>query len=325
MALLIEPGIIGGAQLKRAAYLAGISEFEAFGRLARLWEESQRMGRAYGTVDELGFWLGASNEQEASRWVAAFSDSLSAFLTEVADGSGYYIRGNQKHIEKNEAIRDRNRRIALKKVTGTSPSGVHLESSTTPSGDHVVTSTSDKPLHLDSLNPSILSPPIPSHPVRSQAEKNKESPQGLKDGVGKASKTWLDTKRSLGQLDPRWNALEEREVARAIQAYGFEMVDAALFGARFEPSNDKFNPRDHIDVQRVLWPDPKSRIERITKHVERGQAARAKANAEADKTARQEAEEARLAAEVDELSPEAEEARKAVMARFGMIGRGGAA
>lgn len=89
--------------------------------------------------------------------------------------------------------------------------------------------------------------------------------------------TWLETLAHFKQ--PRAFLLppEELAIARAIQENGAEATDLALYGARHEPAHEGWDPRAHVDINRVLGrtKDGKARIQ---KFVGFGVAARAKSS-----------------------------------------------
>jgi hypothetical protein len=71
-------------------------------------------------------------------------------------------------------------------------------------------------------------------------------------------KTWAETLRHF-KCERNLTAAEELIIYRAIKAEGVESVDLALYGARFEPSFEGFNPKDHVDLVRVLTPDKENK------------------------------------------------------------------
>ena len=66
--------------------------------------------------------------------------------------------------------------------------------------------------------------------------------------------TWLGTLEHFGikrALNPR----EELEIARNVQKYGAEYVELALYGARWEPKTETFDPKNFVSLRRVFGRD----------------------------------------------------------------------
>ncbi len=114
--------------------------------------------------------------------------------------------------------------------------------------------------HMNGREPLTLPPPLtlPLSPVLTQ-KKEKEKNENLRNSLSVCSRTWIET---LGhfKIQRPLNASEETEIIRAIQRWSVEYVDTALYGARFEPKNKDFDPKDHISLGRVL---NKDRIEKF--------------------------------------------------------------
>jgi hypothetical protein len=79
---------------------------------------------------------------------------------------------------------------------------------------------------------------------------------------------WLQTLRHFG-IHRGISMLEEVEIAKAIQRHGYEMVELALFGARFEPRTPEFNPANYVGIGRVLTRDDEGR-ERVDRFANLG-------------------------------------------------------
>lgn len=128
---------------------------------------------------------------------------------------------------------------------------------------------------------SPLAPvPVPALvPALVIKNKEKKGPLVISDPRVEACKrTWLETVGILGQ--PRKNGNlspgEDRMIWTAIEINGAELVDLALYGARYEPAREGFNPRENVDIGRVLTKDRDGK-ERIQKFIGYGSGARAKA------------------------------------------------
>lgn len=89
-----------------------------------------------------------------------------------------------------------------------------------------------------------------------------------KEMIQSCVETWRVTLRSFGitrSLNPR----EEHEIGRAIQRWGVEMVELALFGARLEPKTEHFDPANYVCLRRVFGKD-KHGSDLIENHANRG-------------------------------------------------------
>jgi hypothetical protein len=267
VATVIEPGVIGNAAIKRVAYLTGMNEYEAFGRLSYLWEASQALGQTTGTVDEVGFWLGASTPEESSKWVAAFSDRLAKFLIQRDDGT-FEIRGNAKHISKvsktKELARARAERRWQKEYENASCSNA-------PAVPPASNSDAGRMPRLDQARPG-------------QARLDQAGQGILPETLSALKQTWLETLKAMGSERERLTASEELLIAQAITLHRqpIEDVDLALYGARHEPGFEGFNPKVRKDLARILTPDKEGRP-RIQKFVEYGASGRARERAENEK------------------------------------------
>lgn len=67
-------------------------------------------------------------------------------------------------------------------------------------------------------------------------------------------KTWRGTLEHFG-ISRGVSQWEETQIARAERIYGAELVELALFGARFEKKTDKFDPKDYLSLARILEKD----------------------------------------------------------------------
>lgn len=229
----MEPGLIGGEAVRRVGFLSGLDEDTVFGKLCRLWGASQSLGVEVASVDQIAFWLRFSDLNQAERLIAALADPLAGFIEPCADG--YKIRGNKKHIEKKQAIKERNRRVALNrvqitsKVTSTLPDGNQIESSTSPSGINLVT---------------------PSYTIPSQAIHTGEE---LKPYLKSLKQTWEETKKQLLGEESKCDGSEEFQILRAIRELGADQTEKILFGARFEAKTETWDPADNVSITRVLF------------------------------------------------------------------------
>lgn len=86
------------------------------------------------------------------------------------------------------------------------------------------------------------------------------------EGITEAVGVWKQTLKSFGKLR-ELNPSEQTQIARAIQRYGYDYVSRALLGAKNEPKSEKYNPKDHVSLQRTLDP------QKIEKFVNWGTAA----------------------------------------------------
>lgn len=73
--------------------------------------------------------------------------------------------------------------------------------------------------------------------------------------IGKLKETWIQTLAHFGITDRKISPMEEQMIARAIQRWGVETTDQALYGARFEKATEKWNPKEHVSLSRILERD----------------------------------------------------------------------
>lgn len=66
--------------------------------------------------------------------------------------------------------------------------------------------------------------------------------------------TWIGTLEHF-KIPRPLSPTEQFEIARAIQKWGAEFVDLALYGARFEPRFDGFKPEEHVSLARIFEKD----------------------------------------------------------------------
>lgn len=203
---------------------------EALGMLVRFFRLAQQAyGRGQGvtaeTLETEG--LGAMLK---SGWAIPFS------------GDTFQAKGAEKHfawyVQKIEAGKKGGRPVN-REVSENNRTVSAANRSTVPAN----------PLSL-ALAPA-LSPALAPVIKKENAEKIAAP---LQAQVAACAQTWgqtlthMGTKRAVGPT-------EELAITRAIQAHGAEMVDLALFGARFEKATDNFNPKDHVSIGRVLERD----------------------------------------------------------------------
>ena len=76
-------------------------------------------------------------------------------------------------------------------------------------------------------------------------------------GVEDAWKIWCETLKYFN-IDPGGiSPPQESSIARAIKSLGYENTVLALEGARYEPNHEKFNPKQHLSIERILHRDAK--------------------------------------------------------------------
>jgi hypothetical protein len=66
--------------------------------------------------------------------------------------------------------------------------------------------------------------------------------------------SWKKTLETLG-IRRSINIREEMEIGRAVQKWGAEFVELALFGARHEPKTEHFDPRNFVSLRRIFGKD----------------------------------------------------------------------
>lgn len=135
-----------------------------------------------------------------------------------------------------------------------------------------------------------------------------EVKEGLtSETIAKCKTTWLATLKAMGSTRTSIAPSEEQMIARAIQIHGFEWVELALFGARFEPATESFNPREYIDITRILLNDKQGKP-RIQKFIEFGVKGQAALNREEAKIEKAKAEAAHFVEPSEEVRRTLQEA-----------------
>lgn len=157
-------------------------------------------------------------------------------------------------------------------------------------------------------NPLALAP-APA-PVLAPAQKEKGA-TNLYAATLACKSMWLDTMHALGSPRDSVTSAEETLITRAIQKHGSDTVYEALLGARFEKAFEGFNPRENVDITRILLADKTGR-ERIQKFVELGARGKVAAKREQDKLQKKRVEE-----EAERNTPEDPERVREILARAG--------
>jgi hypothetical protein len=248
-------------RVERLAKLMDWHVHQAMGCLDDLWHDSQDALAVNGSAEDICVWARVEASLQ-DRFVAALADRHAHFITEVGPGV-YRIHGNEAQIQ--AAVSG-----ASKRAKGGEATRRRWEAVKQASG--IATSIATSPPQAEvqaGYNKGQGSA------VQGSAEQNRARPQQLAASILACGKTWLETCAKMGQ--PRDNLLriEEDLIARAIQENGAEAVDTALFGARHEPAYEGWEPRDHVDITRVLTKDKEGRP-RIQKFLGYGTAARQK-------------------------------------------------
>lgn len=106
---------------------------------------------------------------------------------------------------------------------------------------------------------------------------------GEKNFAEACKATWQGTLDHF-KTGRRVSLAEETIIGRAIRTNGAELVDLALYGARYEPKYDDFDPKTHVSISRVLEPDREGKI-RIDKFANWGGQAREREKAKQDRPA----------------------------------------
>lgn len=100
------------------------------------------------------------------------------------------------------------------------------------------------------------SEPQVNHKQSTSGAQHSEEDKKVRSNLSRAQivecvKTWKESLSHLKCERPIPPA-EETTIARAIQSQGFETVQLALYGFRFEPKKDGYDPTDYAFVDRVL-------------------------------------------------------------------------
>jgi len=89
--------------------------------------------------------------------------------------------------------------------------------------------------------------------------------------------TWKGTLKHFKIVRDNLTDDEKQAIARAVQRHGVEIVDMALYGARYEAKTENFDPGQHVSIQRVLKPD-RNGVSRLDKFANLGAANKASAS-----------------------------------------------
>jgi hypothetical protein len=74
----------------------------------------------------------------------------------------------------------------------------------------------------------------------------------LKTQVRELYEEWGRTLKTFGIQPSAMNPLEENSIGRAVHKLGFETARLAIIGQRYERPTEKFDPRSHLSIDRVL-------------------------------------------------------------------------
>lgn len=94
--------------------------------------------------------------------------------------------------------------------------------------------------------------------------------------------TWTKSLRALG-IERKVEEFERRKIGLAIQRFGAEAVELALFGARHEPPVGDFKPKDYASLKRIFEPSGKNNKIRFDEYLNWGSKARTEEAAKARK------------------------------------------
>lgn len=73
----------------------------------------------------------------------------------------------------------------------------------------------------------------------------------ISEQIASLRETWKETLKHFG-IERGISIVEESLMGRFLQLCGFETVDLALRGARFEAKTERFDPANHVSIGRVL-------------------------------------------------------------------------
>lgn len=256
---------------KKLARLVGCSRSEAIGHLYWLWHDSQELEQDHCTEDDVQDWLDIRDETQRSKIVSGLVQA-SFLVRRGPDPSGveqFKIRGNLKHIEnlsaKREAARENGKSGGRPKESqiklplprqDNNQKQADVGSETKPTSP----TQPNQPDNHSSLQFSALQG---SARERGSALTSEE----IKSGKERCAKIWIETLRKLKAPRETLLPTEETEIVRAIHRFGdAEIVALALFGARHEPGDERFDPKKHISIARVLTKDNEGR-ERVDRFV----------------------------------------------------------
>lgn len=124
------------------------------------------------------------------------------------------------------------------------------ESSGTPA-EHQRPPALDQPLAL-SLSLSLSKNKEGNTHTHTKAVSPKSS---LREQIQIAYLTWCETLKHLGVASRSINPAQERSLQLGIHSLGLETVCLALEGARYEQKSERFDPRAHLSIDRVLHRD----------------------------------------------------------------------
>lgn len=119
------------------------------------------------------------------------------------------------------------------------------------------TSETTIPRQRETIPHQPLSPsPAPSpSPVLQERERHSQPLNA--EGIKICTETWHETLDHFRCGRPNRTLIpgEDVQIARAIQRWGAKPVELALFGARFEPKDDRFDPSKFVRLKRYLDPE----------------------------------------------------------------------
>lgn len=113
-------------------------------------------------------------------------------------------------------------------------------------------------LDAGSNGPRVSNPPPLTLSLKKETTTTKMNimPE-MSEQIDQAYSVWNDTRNEFGLPPSNISPVEQGSIYRALKQIGLENTLLALEGQRFEPSNDKFNPINHLRLDRVLHRDAK--------------------------------------------------------------------
>lgn len=236
-----------------------------------LWHDSQELEQLTCTGDDVQDWLDLDDD-EAIVDALVEAGFLGPAIPQQHGSPRYEIRGNEKHIEnlrsKREAARENGKH-------GGRPKDPQIKLPL-PRGDNNQKRTdvgySDKPTSETQPNQPDNHSSLQFSAVQFSAREreNAHAPEELRSGLEQCKKAWVATLQRLGVPRTSVLASEEIEIVRACQRLGDpKIVALALFGAGYEPADERFDPRKQVSIARVLTKDKQGR-ERIDRFVNFG-------------------------------------------------------
>lgn len=229
----------------------------ASGSVLSLWHESQEKLRAVASSAEIARWSGVRDQSDAAKYISGLLDADLIRVTEDCSPGEYEIVGNDSEIESQMRYRARSKK-------GGEATRAKWEANKPRKSINKASSIATSPPQAGQELGHTLGTVQCSSVQFNSDLKNKEagggvstSPQkpGTREQIAEAHRVWGDSVEAMGSRRMPLNPSQERVLQSAIGSLGFETVCLALEGQRYEARTEKFNPAEHLSLERVLTKD----------------------------------------------------------------------